>query len=125
VLVVDDDGSTASKARAILAVHRFNVWTAGNGMPALDLARAENPALILLDLNASSVDGYSIIKQLKQDPGTCDIPVVVLTQSAALNVAGREAAVALGAGRFASNRFSIQELAEEIDLVMSENGRSA
>jgi len=52
------------------------------GLPALDLARAHRPGLILLDLHLPDVSGDEVLARLRQDPETKEIPVVILSADA-------------------------------------------
>jgi CheY-like chemotaxis protein len=57
----------------------YECVTAINGKEALQQARAEHPDLILLDIMMPYKDGYEVCKELKDDPETRDIPVIMLT----------------------------------------------
>jgi len=124
VLVVDDDKDTLSLMREILRANGFGVRTTSRGLRALRVAREVQPALILLDLKMRDLDGQAVLKRLKNDPVTRDIPVVVLTGSTIIDDAKRQKVLALGAARFMSKPFSIDELMEEIGMVLWEGGQS-
>jgi len=124
VLVVDDDKDTLSLLREILRANGFGVRTTSRGLRALRVAREVQPALILLDLKMQDLDGQAVLKRLKNDPVTRDIPVVVLTGSTIIDDAKRQKVLALGAARFMSKPFSIDELMEEIGMVLWEGGQS-
>jgi PAS domain S-box-containing protein len=124
VLVVDDDKDTLSLMREILRANGFGVRTTSRGLRALRVAREVQPALILLDLKMQDLDGQAVLKRLKNDPGTRDIPVVVLTGSTIIDDAKRQKVLALGAARFMSKPFSVDDLMEEIGLVLWEGGQS-
>jgi CheY-like chemotaxis protein len=70
------------------------------------------------------VDGQAVLRRLKDDPITQDIPVIVLTGSTIIDDAKRQRVLALGAARFMSKPFSVGELMEEIEMVLGEVGRS-
>ena len=123
VLVVDDDENTLSLMREILRANGFGVRTTSHGLRALRVAREVRPSLILLDLKMQDMDGQTILKRLKEDPDTRDIPVVVLTGSAVVDDAKRRKVIALGAARFMSKPFSVGDLMEEIELVLGEGGQ--
>jgi PAS domain S-box-containing protein len=124
VLVVDDDEDTLSLMREILRANGFGVRTTSRGLRALRVAREVQPALILLDLKMQDLDGQAVLKRLKNDPVTRDIPVVMLTGSTLIDDARRQKVLALGAARFMSKPFSVEELMEEIDMVLWEGGQS-
>ena len=124
VLVVDDDEDTLSLMREILRANGFGVRTTSQGLRALRVACEVRPALILLDLKMRDVDGQAVLRRLKDDPVTRDIPVIVLTGSTIIDDAKRQRVLALGAARFMSKPFSVGELMEEIEMVLGEGGRS-
>jgi CheY-like chemotaxis protein len=127
VLVVDDDRDNLSLMRSILRAHSFDVRTTSRGARVLRVAREVQPALILLDLKLPDLDGYAVLKRLKGNPKTQEIPVIVMTGSTTIDAAKREKVFALGAARFMSKPFSIDELIKEINVVMWKdgNGRAA
>ena len=123
VLVVDDDEDNLALMRDILRANRFGVRTTTQGMRALRVAREVQPALILLDLKIQDLDGQSVLKQLKKDPVTRDIPVIVITGSTVIDNAKRQKVLALGAARLMSKPFAVTELIEEIEMVLWESSR--
>jgi signal transduction histidine kinase/DNA-binding response OmpR family regulator len=116
VLIVDDDRDTLSLLNSVLAAHNFVVHTATRGSEALSVARDVRPSLILLDVRLPDLDGYAVLEQLKRDRSLCDIPVIVMTGSEIINDARRQKVLALGAERFISKPFSVEELVEQIEL---------
>jgi DNA-binding response OmpR family regulator len=124
VLVVDDDRDNLSLMREILRTNGFGVRTTSRGARALRVAREVQPALILLDLKLQDLDGYAVLKRLKDDRATQDIPVIVMTASMPSDETKREKILALGAVRFMTKPFSVDELIEEIKMVLWESDRS-
>jgi CheY-like chemotaxis protein/phosphoribosyl 1,2-cyclic phosphodiesterase len=95
ILVADDDPAIVMLLRASLESDGFRVITAGDGMAALDLARAERPALLLLDWQMPRASGVEVTRALRgdADPRLRAVPVVLLTaQSGAENTAAGFAA---------------------------------
>jgi CheY-like chemotaxis protein len=62
-----------------LELQDYQVTTAGDGKQALKLIKKDKPDLILLDLNLPVMDGFQVLEELKKDPTTKGIPVLVLT----------------------------------------------
>jgi len=124
VLVVDDDKHNLSLMREIMRANGFNVRTTSRGRRAVRMAREVRPALILLDLKMRDLDGYAVLKRLKDNPGTQDIPVIIMTGSTVIDDAKRQKVLALGAARFVSKPFSVEEMMEEIEMVLWEGNRS-
>jgi putative two-component system response regulator len=78
ILVVDDEASNLQLLRHILQDH-YRLLFAKDGMRALELARTEQPQLILLDVMMPEMTGYETCVKLKSDPATAAIPVIFVT----------------------------------------------
>ncbi len=81
VLVVDDDASSRDLLSRFLNREGFAVITASGGAEALRLAREHLPTAITLDVIMPGMDGWEVLRQLKEDPELETIPVVLLTVS--------------------------------------------
>jgi CheY-like chemotaxis protein/phosphoribosyl 1,2-cyclic phosphodiesterase len=95
ILVADDDPTIVRLLTLTLEQDGFRVVTASDGKSALQLARLEHPALILLDWQMPGADGLEVTRTLRQedDPALRDVPLVLLTaQSGAENTAAGFAA---------------------------------
>ena len=79
ILIADDRPETVQLVHDLLMMEGFQVVTALDGQEALDRIRRYLPDLVLLDLNMPRLDGYEVCLQLKADPATADIPVLMLT----------------------------------------------
>jgi len=79
VLVVDDVPANVKILEAKLTAEYFEVLTAPNGRVALEIAQAERPDIILLDVMMPEMDGFEVCRRLKADPATAHIPVVMVT----------------------------------------------
>jgi PAS domain S-box-containing protein len=79
VLVVEDNAANMRFAQFLLNAAGHVVLTATDAETALTLARAEQPALILMDIQLPGMDGLAATALLKHDPVTCAIPVIALT----------------------------------------------
>lgn len=78
-LVVDDSAADLANIKSILSDAGCIVTTATNGTEALAKAKAEQPAIIFLDVVMPGMDGYETCRLLLQDPATKGIPVVFVT----------------------------------------------
>jgi CheY-like chemotaxis protein/anti-sigma regulatory factor (Ser/Thr protein kinase) len=119
ILVVDDDRDTTRLVQEALGRAGFTVRAVSNGFEALAVARQEQPGLILLDLKMPGLDGYEILKHLKRDRATQEIPVVVVTGSFTDEEVKREKVLALGAAQFLTKPFAIDDFVEEIRRVLT------
>ncbi len=79
VLIVDDDPDNIELMARFLKKRGFEIVEAGNGPQAIELARAEQPDLVLMDMVMPEMDGTEATRQLKSDPRTAAIPVLALT----------------------------------------------
>ncbi len=79
VLIIDDEDDLCQLLRMALLPHGYHVDMAFDGQKGLDLIRARNPDLILLDIKMPRVNGYQVLAQLQQDPELNTIPVIVMT----------------------------------------------
>lgn len=79
ILVVDDILPNVKLLEAKLTSEYYSVLTASNGYEAIEIARAEQPDLILLDVMMPKMDGFEACRRLKADPITTHIPVVMVT----------------------------------------------
>ncbi|MFN7056152.1 PleD family two-component system response regulator [Hyphomonas sp.] len=79
ILVVDDIEANRRLLQAKLEAQYHTVLLAGSGPQALQVARAELPEIILLDVMMPGMDGYEVCRRLKADPVTSWIPVVMVT----------------------------------------------
>lgn len=81
VLVVEDDRFLRKACEAGLRQCGLAVVAAGDGEEGLRLARTERPDLILLDVLMPKLTGLEVLRTLKADPATREIPVLVLSNS--------------------------------------------
>lgn len=79
ILLAEDDRFLRKAAEATLRHRGFTVLTAVDGEEALRLARTEAPDLILLDLIMPKLQGFEVLRTVKEDPATALIPVIVLS----------------------------------------------
>lgn len=79
VLVVDDSATIRAVLGKMLAQNRHVVLKAGDGETALELARSETPDLIFLDIVMPGMNGFAVLRALRHDPLTRDIPIVMIS----------------------------------------------
>lgn len=79
ILVIEDDRFLRKAAEAALRRQGYSVLTAPDGETGLQVARAEHPDLVLLDLIMPGMQGFEVLKLLKEDASTTSIPVIILS----------------------------------------------
>lgn len=112
VLVVDDEELNRKLLRELLTSRGFHIEEARDGEEALHKARQLSPDIILLDVRMPRIDGFEACRELKQDPRTQLIPVVLLT--ALSSVEDRVAGIESGADDFLSKPFHQAELVARV-----------
>ncbi|MEY3197114.1 MAG: hypothetical protein RLZZ59_482 [Pseudomonadota bacterium] len=85
VLVVEDNELNLKLFHDLLKMKKHEVITSMEGTDAFDLAKSENPDLILMDIQLRGISGLEIIKALKAESTTSDIPIIAITAFAMKN----------------------------------------
>jgi two-component system phosphate regulon response regulator PhoB len=116
VLVVDDESDIVALVAYHLARAGYRVSTASTGQDALEAARREQPALIVLDLMLPGLSGYEVLEQLRADASTRDIAVLMLT--ARREEQDRIQGLSLGADDYLTKPFSPQELVLRVGAIL-------
>jgi len=114
ILIVDDEPANIILLDTILSP-KYGILTARNGEEALELTTGPIlPCMILLDVMMPGMDGYEVIRRLKDDPKTCNIPVVFVT---AKNFAeDEERGLSLGAVDFITKPFRISTVIAKVAI---------
>ena len=81
IVVIDDDPAARELLVRTLTKEGFQVRAAAGGEEGLALVRARAPEAITLDLMMPGMDGWAVLQELKADPATADIPVIMLTMT--------------------------------------------
>jgi signal transduction histidine kinase/CheY-like chemotaxis protein len=79
VVVIEDDRPSLDLITAYLSRAALRVTTAGDGQTGLDAVRRVRPAAVLLDIRLPGIDGWAVLRALKSEPGTKDIPVIIVS----------------------------------------------
>ena len=82
ILLVEDDEMNRDMLSRRLEKRGYEVLIATDGQQGVDMARKENPALILMDMSLPVMDGWTASRTLKGDPATLGIPIIALTAHA-------------------------------------------
>ena len=118
ILVVDDDPNVVKLVRLYLERDGHEVLTASDGAAGLELAREEQPSLIVLDLMLPRMDGMEVCRTLRRESS---VPVVMLT--AMVEEDDRLAGLDLGADDYVTKPFSPRELAARVRAVLRRTAR--
>ncbi len=112
ILVIDDEPAIHKLLRVILEHEGFQIIGLEQREGKMETVARGKPDLIILDIMMPEVDGFEILKMLKEDEETRDIPVLVLTVRSLRE--DREKAAALGADLYMTKPFQPAELVEAV-----------
>lgn len=89
ILFIEDEAVMQKAVSEFLSVQGYEVISALDGELGLNAAKTRNPELILLDLILPKKNGFEVLKELRADPVTASIPVVVLTNLSEMGDVGK------------------------------------
>ncbi len=113
ILFIEDECALQKTFGDLLRKEGFEMISALDGKTGLELAKTKNPDLILLDLILPQKDGFEVLKELKSDEKTKDIPIIILTNLE--NLEDVEKAISLGATTYLVKAYhSLEEVLEKI-----------
>jgi DNA-binding response OmpR family regulator len=121
ILVVDDEDDILHFLELVLREKGYDVATASGGHEALTKAQLERPNLILLDIMMPQMDGWEVLKLLRVDEETADIPVAML--SARTEAKDRVQGLQEGAIDYICKPFSLQDLLVKIETIFDQVGK--
>ncbi len=118
ILIVDDEEDILHFLELVLREKGYEVVTAANGHDALTRAQIEKPDLVLLDIMMPQMDGWEVLKLLRVDDETSDIPVAML--SARTEAKDRVQGLQEGAIDYICKPISLQELLVKIETIFGQ-----
>ena len=123
ILIVDDNDNATRITARMLSSRGYDVMTAHDGARALELVAERPPDCILLDIMMPNMSGLEVLRRLKHDPATVDIPVILLTAKSQDEdvLAGYKQ----GAEYYITKPFTSQEVMYGISLVLAKSAPKA
>ena len=121
LLVVEDNEEIAEMMTLFLTARGFNIAVAPDATSALQWVHETLPDLILLDIGLPDINGYEVLKQLRQNPRTRHLPVIFVTQRKLKP--DRIAALEMGADDFITKPFDPDELGLRVQNLISRVAR--
>jgi two-component system alkaline phosphatase synthesis response regulator PhoP len=79
IIVADDDPDILEAITTVLESHPYQVASANDGQQCLEMVRKRMPDLLILDLLMPRMDGFAVIRELRSEPSSADLPILVLT----------------------------------------------
>lgn len=121
VLIVEDDDMLQEILAERLTLRGYEVLVADNGQVGVDLALAQNPDIILMDMRLPVLDGWAATQKLKAQPETRMIPVIALTAHSL--VGDREESLAAGCDEYEPKPVNFERLLRKIELLVGSETR--
>ncbi len=120
ILLAEDNEANISTFSSYLGAKGYRIVVAKNGQEAIDLAKAQQPELILMDIQMPGMDGLEAMRQIRLDPTLADVPIIALT---ALAMTGdRERCLAAGANDYLTKPVKLKQLTSTIEnCLLSKN----
>lgn len=120
ILLIDDEKDLIELVRYNLERDGFDVIAAADGQSGLEIVRKHRPDLVVLDLMMPGLDGLAVCRQLRADPRSGGIPVIMLTARA--TEADRIVGLELGADDYITKPFSPREVVARVKAVLRRGG---
>jgi CheY-like chemotaxis protein len=115
--VEDNDDNVYMLKMRLEMLGDFEVLTAEDGEKGCEMAAAEQPDIILMDLEMPVVDGWEATRRLRENPQTCDIPIIALSAHA---LAGeRQKAIAAGCDEFDTKPIEFDRLVATVQRILA------
>jgi DNA-binding response OmpR family regulator len=117
VLVVDDDPVIVRLLEVNFEMEGFAVRTAADGLEGLESAKAQHPDVIVSDVMMPRMDGLQLVNELKADPATASIPVILLSAKAQADDV--RAGIEAGADDYVTKPFEPLDLLDRVVKLIS------
>jgi two-component system, cell cycle response regulator DivK len=117
ILLIEDNEQNRILMRQILARHGYDLLEAKDGLTGLAMARAHMPALILLDIQMPVMNGFMVIRELRNDPDLRKIKVIAVTSFAMKG--DREKALQAGFDEYITKPIDTRVFPELVKQVLS------
>jgi len=117
ILVVDDDPDIVKIVELRLAANGYDVHTAHTGEEGLKKSKLIRPDAVILDLMMPDMDGSTVAHEMKDDPNTCNIPVIFLTGAVKASEVPKSRKI--GGQYFLAKPFRAEDLLKMLQLLLS------
>ena len=117
VLIAEDNPTNRELLRELLEIHGYTVVEAGDGQEALARVEEALPDILLVDIGMPLVDGFGVVRKLRENPRSSSLPVVAVTAYA---MAGdREKIINSGFDGYLSKPINPTSLVQELDRLLA------
>jgi CheY-like chemotaxis protein len=118
IIVVDDNAASRELIREVLDSPDHRILEAADGPQALDLILSSDPDLVLLDIQLPGLDGYSVVRSLRQDPRFIGLKIVAVTAFAMQG--DRERALTAGFDGYITKPIDTYGLEEQVQELLQD-----
>jgi DNA-binding response OmpR family regulator len=119
ILFIEDEAALQKTFGDMFQIKGYKMLSAMDGQAGLDLSKTASPDLILLDLILPKMHGLDVLKAIKEDAKTKDVPIIILTNLEGINEV--EKALELGATTYlVKAQYNLEEVFEKIKKVLGE-----
>ena len=122
VLIAEDNAVNRELLRELLELRGYTVLEACDGQEALQMIEQTQPELLLLDIGMPVMDGFAVIKNIRENPCLAKLPVVAVTAYAMRG--DQERILSSGFDGYLSKPVNPSSLAQELDRVLSKGGQA-
>jgi DNA-binding response OmpR family regulator len=116
ILVIEDDLDIAHLLKHYLIRENYSVSTAASGSAGLNLVTKEKPDLVILDLMLPEMDGLEVCRQLRRNPATAQIPILILTAKG--EETDKVVGLEMGGDYYVTKPFSSKELLARVRALL-------
>jgi len=121
ILVVDDDIHATTLFETLFSAKGFEALIVNDSETAVDVARSENPDLIILDLMMPAPNGFEVCRKLRAEPKFSNTPIVIFTAMG--DKESKEAALEAGADEFLTKPFRVEDLMQRIRALINQSNQ--
>jgi len=116
VLIIEDDSTTARLLEVILDREGFHALVAHDGPKGLEIIHSQPVDLVMLDLMLPGIDGFEVLSQLRADPETANLPVIVVSVKS--QATDKQNAADMGANAYLTKPYDIAEMLQLIGTLI-------
>jgi two-component system, cell cycle response regulator DivK len=120
IVIVDDNAVSRELIREVLDSPGYSILEASDGRNGIELIQRNSPDLVLLDIQLPGLDGYSVVRQLRENPRFTNLKVVAVTAFAMQG--DRERALAAGFDGYITKPINTYLLEEQVQELLHDDG---
>jgi DNA-binding response OmpR family regulator len=123
ILVIEDDSMTTRIVEMMLSYEGYRILCASDGPQGVRMAQDHHPDLVVLDLMLPGQNGYEVLQELRAEPRTANVPVVIL--SAKTQPHDKHTAATLGADAYLTKPYSRLDLVAVVGSLLDKESTKA